>query len=36
MKHYPSVLCPLALLPLPLLFPSPGEAVATCALQVEG
>ena len=36
MKHYPSVLRPLALLPLPILFPSPGEAVATCALQVEG
>lgn len=36
MKHYPSVLCPLAWLPLPLSFPSPGEAEATCALQVEG
>lgn len=32
MKHYPSVPRPLAL----LLRPSPGEAAAARALQVEG
>lgn len=41
MKHYPSVLHPLSPLPWPLSppclpLPSPDEAAATCALQVDG